>query len=256
MPELRSHKPGMLCFADLCASDLSAARGFYGELFGWSFDALRSADGRNAALALRDGKLVCAVAELMPAQRAQRLTARWTCHFAVTSAVEAAQRGADSGARLLAPPFSLGAAGELAVVADPFGAQFGLWQGNRRIGAEALGEPGALTWAELETHDIRAAGNFYGAIFGWSRQALKRGTESYTVFNAGDRGAAGMAHAQIEPARWTPWFEVADCDEAVQRAIQLGGQLVSAPRALPLVGRLAALRDPEGARFAVLGPAR
>lgn len=52
------------------------------------------------------------------------------------------------------------------------------------------------------------------------------------------------------------YFEVADADATVARAEKLGASVVDPPTDIPTVGRIAFLKDREGAVFAVLAPAR
>jgi predicted enzyme related to lactoylglutathione lyase len=49
---------------------------------------------------------------------------------------------------------------------------------------------------------------------------------------------------------------VDDCDDTATRVIELGGQLLMSPIDLPHVGRYAILKDPVGARMAIVRHAR
>ena len=44
-------------------------------------------------------------------------------------------------------------AGRMAVIQDPTGAKFSLWQPKRHIGADVIDEVGAHCWSELNTKD-------------------------------------------------------------------------------------------------------
>ena len=59
------------------------------------------------------------------------------------------------------------AAARKAVVADPTGAMFGLWEARSSIGPERVNDPGCLTSNELATNDIDASSRFYRELFGW-----------------------------------------------------------------------------------------
>ena len=56
----------------------------------------------------------------------------------------------------------------MAVLADPTGAAFGVWQGGTNVGFGVVKEAGAVNWIELNTRDAEAAKAFYGAVFGWA----------------------------------------------------------------------------------------
>jgi uncharacterized protein len=54
------------------------------------------------------------------------------------------------------------------------------------------------------------------------------------------------------PPHWSTVFAVADADEAVARAKELGGSVLMEPIDLPDIGRLAVLQDSAGAAFQVM----
>ena len=68
---------------------------------------------------------------------------------------------------MLQGPFDVMDAGRMAVVADPEGAVFCVWEAKENIGAKVVNEHGALNFNGLATRDPAAAEAFYGAVFGW-----------------------------------------------------------------------------------------
>ncbi|MER6817117.1 VOC family protein [Spirillospora sp. NPDC000708] len=66
-----------------------------------------------------------------------------------------------------------------------------------------------------------------------------------------DRGRRGRRRARRPHPQWSPYFEVADCDAATARAVELGARMRSAPADTDL-GRFSVLTDPTGVRFAVI----
>ena len=54
------------------------------------------------------------------------------------------------------------------------------------------------------------------------------------------------------PAFWMTIFSVADCDESVSKATELGGAVVSPPEDLEGIGRFALLTDPQGVYFGII----
>ena len=82
-------------------------------------------------------------------------------------------------------------AGRMAVLQDPTGAVFQVWEPKRHIGAKILDEPGALCWTELD--DARHEGAeevLHVALRLDSEEAARRrrGME-YTEFSVGDSPA-------------------------------------------------------------------
>jgi predicted enzyme related to lactoylglutathione lyase len=56
------------------------------------------------------------------------------------------------------------------------------------------------------------------------------------------------------PPRWQPYVAVDDPDRTTAKAIELGGAAVAEPMDVPKVGRIAVLRDPQGATFGIIKP--
>jgi len=147
----------------------------------------------------------------------------------------------------------VGESGRMALVQDPTGAMVALWEPRRHPGAGIVNEPGALIWNELASNDPEAAASFYEALFGWTAKQDDVGGEPYTTFQLGESMIGGAlpkgALAEGEPPRWTVYFSVEDCEKAVETAKELGAEVVFAPQDLGDAGRIAALKDPQGAAF-------
>jgi predicted enzyme related to lactoylglutathione lyase len=148
-------------------------------------------------------------------------------------------------------------AGRMAVVQDPTGAVFQIWEAKRSIGARVLNEPGALCWTELTTSDTKAAETFYTQLFGWVPKHGGVGTPmEYTEFSIGGTPSVGMmakpagmpAHI---PSYWMPYFQVTNADQSASKGKELGGRVMIGPQDIPGTGRFAILTDPQGAMFAV-----
>jgi predicted enzyme related to lactoylglutathione lyase len=172
---------------------------------------------------------------------------------AVVGAVESA------GGTVMQPAMDVMDAGRMAVFADPSGAVICAWQAGNHIGAEVVNEHGALTWTELMTPDPAAVAPFYSAVFGWSAQTAPMPTGDYTVFHVEgghENGIAGAMAPPMEgiPANWGVYFNVDDAAAAVSRAKQMGATVMMDATAMPGVGTLATLVDPQGAVFSLMSP--
>ena len=73
----------------------------------------------------------------------------------------------------------------MAVVTDPEGAAFCVWEAKEHKGATVVNEHGALNFNGLATRDAEAAKAFYGAVFGWTMLALPAGA-MWTLPGYGD----------------------------------------------------------------------
>jgi predicted enzyme related to lactoylglutathione lyase len=56
------------------------------------------------------------------------------------------------------------------------------------------------------------------------------------------------------PPHWQPYVAVQDPDGTTAKARELGGTALMEPMDVPKVGRLAVLRDPQGATFGIIKP--
>ena len=259
MAEVSSHPPGAFCWPELMTTNQPAAVAFYRGLFDW--DVSEQPAGPDAVYSIFKLRgLDAAAAYTMPKeQRVSGVPPHWGSYVCVASADEAVARAASLGARVLAPPFDVMDAGRMAVLQDPTGAVFEVWQPKRHIGVRVTGEPGALCWTELQTGDTAAAGHFYTQLFGWTAKSGSADSSMpYTEFTVrgGSAPIAGML--KLDPAwgkvppNWLPYFQVADCGGTVAKAGQLGGRTHVEPTDIGNVGRFAVLADPQGATFAVV----
>jgi predicted enzyme related to lactoylglutathione lyase len=115
-------------------------------------------------------------------------------------------------------------------------------------------EPGTFCWPELATTDVEAAKALYGGLFGWTfeDQAVAPGT-TYTRIHLQGRDV-GALYAIEEASRargvrphWSSYAAVAKADESALRAKVLGGRVVREPFDVGENGRMAIVRDPQGA---------
>ena len=249
MSERDGFEPGVPCWLAGVHPDPAAAASFYGDLLGWE------ADSRGDYLVCRlRGREVAAIGS---GRGATPQAAVWQTHVWVDDADAAAAKVASAGGSVLAAPLDLGSAGRAAVVADPAGAAFGLWQPGELRGARVVNEPGAWAMSMLATTDPEAAERFYGEVFGWETDDFGGiwlwrlpgfvGGEPMQPVPRDVIGAMMPADGG-RPASWNVNFWVDDADQSAARAAELGGTVVVAPFDTQ-VTRDAVLADPQGAVF-------
>jgi predicted enzyme related to lactoylglutathione lyase len=157
---------------------------------------------------------------------------------------------------VLAPAFDVYDVGRMAVLQDPTGATFSVWQAKKHGGTGIAGVDGTLCWADLSTSDREGAASFYSGLFGW--RIVKEDEEpshNYWHIVNGEEFIGGIppaAHRNPSiPPHWLSYFAVSDGDAAAGKAKQLGARLVLPPMSIEDVGRMAVLTDPQGAAFAI-----
>ncbi|MGZ4755228.1 MAG: VOC family protein [Acidimicrobiia bacterium] len=257
MPARTEYAPGTPSWTDLASPDVAASRQFYGALFGWDIGEESTGDPDNPYLIARqDGKDVAGMMKLSPEMQASGMPPVWTTYVTVADVEASTAKVKELGGAVLSEPMDAMDAGRMAVVADPTGAVFCLWQAKGSIGAQLVNEPFSLSWNELMTPDIEAAKTFYKGLFGWNGETMQMGGDGppYTVWMLGEGGIGGAMAPPMEgiPPFWGVYFAVADCDATVAKAQELGANVLNGPMDVPEVGRMAALMDPQGAAFSVI----
>lgn len=256
MSEVNGYAHGTPCWIDLATTDTAAAKRFYGDVLGWTFED-QEADGQIIyAMARLKGRDAAGLSALDEASRTQGVPPHWNTYIDVADVDEIAAKAPGSGGTVIAAPFDVLDIGRMAVIADATGAVVCLWEQRGHTGAGIVNEPGALCWNELQTRDIDRAGAFYEQLLGWKAKTSEFGPMVYTEFRNNDAPVAGMmamppmVPAEV-PANWLVYFAVSDCDAIVAKIAGAGGTILSPAMDIP-PGRFAVAMDPQGAAFAII----
>jgi uncharacterized protein len=272
MPERDGYIPGVPCWVDTSQPDPDAALPFYNGLFGWEFEDVMpvGSEGKYFIARLR-GRDVAGVGSIPEAAPPM---AMWNTYVWVDSADETASKASDAGGAVAMEPFDVMDSGRMAVLTDPKGAAFCVWQAKNQKGAQIVNEHGSLNFNGLATRDPEGARAFYAAVFGWETLALPAGV-MWTLPGYGDHleernpglreqmAEMGAPEGFIDvvaalnpiadddsgtPEHWSVTFGVDDADAAAGRASELGGEVVTEPFDAPWT-RMAVIKDPHGAIF-------
>ncbi len=251
MGERSAYAPGTFCWAELATTDQPAAKTFYSELLGWTAEDSPVGEGVVYSMMSRDGKQVGAIAPQPQAQREANVPPTWNSYVSVQSADAVAERAKQLGASVHAPAFDVMQAGRMAVIQDPQGAYFMVWEPREHFGAALVNAPGALVWNELSSPDVDASGAFYGELFGWSVAPFEGSPEPYLSIKNGDANNGGIRPAPPgTPPFWLVYFGVEDIDEGLARLGELGGSVHAGPIDIQ-IAKIAVVADPQGAVFAL-----
>jgi predicted enzyme related to lactoylglutathione lyase len=272
MPERDGYIAGVPCWVDTSQPDPEKAVPFYQGLFGWEFEDVMP-DGSDLAYLIGrirggDAGAISGIPDGAPPM------AMWNTYIWVDDADQAAARARDAGGAVLVEPFDVMDSGRMAVLADPEGAVFNVWQAKEHKGAGVVNEHGALNFNGLATRDPAGAKAFYGAVFGWETLDLPAGA-MWTLPGYGDHleenspglreQMAGMGAPEgfvdvvaaltpipetesDTPPHWSVTFGVDDADAAAAKARELGGEVIAGPLDAPWT-RMAVIKDPQGAIF-------
>ena len=257
MADFTTHTPGTFTWPELATTDQKSAVAFYRALFGWDLNDVPLGPADTYSMFQMRGKEVAAACTLRPEERQGGVPPHWNSYVTVKSVDDTAKKAQQLGGKVLAPPIDVMDAGRMAVLQDPTGAVFEIWEAKRSIGARILSEPGALCWTELTTTDTKTAEKFYTQLFGWSPKHAAAGAPmEYTEFSVGGTPSIGMMPKPPQmpasvPSFWMPYFQVTSADASASKAKDLGGKVMVGPLEIADAGRFAVVSDPQGAVFAV-----
>ena len=251
----------MFCWIELATSDQAAAKKFYSSLFGWTTDDSPMGPGAFYTMFRLGGKDVGGGYTLMADQVAMNVPPNWLVYVAVESADTSTERAKQLGAKVLAGPLDVMEYGRMAILQDPMGAVFAIWQPKQNPGMGVIGVDGAFSWADLNTPDPKRAAEFYSALFGWKLEKGEHDPEGgYLHIKNGEHYIGGVPPAKHlqpgVPPHWLIYFHTSDCDASSNKAKSLGANVCYGPVTMENVGRFSIAADPQGAYFSMFQPMR
>jgi hypothetical protein len=257
MASIETHAPGSFCWIELATTDQAAAKNFYTSLFDWTVNDFPMGPGQSYSMFFLEGRNAGAAYTIDP-QQMKGVPPNWLLYVAVDNADESAAKATAAGGKIVAGPFDVMEFGRMAVIADPTGAHFAIWQPKTHKGFGVAGVPGTLCWADLSTADPAAAKPFYEAVFGWQIAPGEHDSSGYLHIKNGEQFIGGIPPAQHRnpnaPPHWLGYFLVTDADASTAKAKELGAQVYFGPMTMENVGRWSVIADPQGAISALFQP--
>ena len=252
-------QPGAFCWFELATTDQQAAKKFYGDLFGWSAHDNQMGPEETYTIFQLGGAHVAAGYTLRPNERTQGVPPHWLIYIAVDDADAAAERARTIGGKVLAGPFEVADSGRMALIQDPAGVVFGVWQGRKEPGIVMTGAANTVCWIDISAPDQAATSAFYASLFGWQMVEGKSmnpasAGDYYHIVNAGQM-QGGVPPPEMRdphaPPHMLMYVEVVDCAAMEQKAASLGARVYMKTMKIGENGWMAVLADPQGATFAL-----
>jgi predicted enzyme related to lactoylglutathione lyase len=237
---------GRFVWYDLLTTDTSEAISFYTHVIGWTSQPFEHG---YAMFAGSQGPGAGTAKLPKPG-----MPPHWTSNVCVADADATALRVKELGGKVLSEPSDFPNVGRLAVIADPQGNPINVFKPNNPMTLHDTSKPGEFTWNELMTSEHESAFRFYSALFGWEKKSdFDMGPMGkYLLYGAGGKDLGGMmTKPKDAPSGWCYYIETADLDGAVARAKSKGATLMNGPMPVPGGARIAQLKDPQGAFFAL-----
>lgn len=243
---------GAPTWIDLASSDVDRAQEFYGTVFGWTFENF-GPDYGGYVNVLKDGRPVAGLMHNDPQWNAPD---GWTTYLHTGDIHATLAKATAAGGTSCVAPMEVKDKGWMAMLTDPTGAPFGLWQPTGHPGFAVVNEAGAPVWHQLTTRDFSAALEFYRAVFGWQTQIIGD-TDEFRYATAAFDGEdvlgvmdGGCIMPDDAPPNWIFFLGCDDVDKTLKLIAENGGTVVRGAEDTPY-GRLAAVTDPTGAAFNV-----
>lgn len=256
MSHIDRHAPGSFCWIELGTTDQTSAKKFYSSLFGWTVNDFPMGPGQFYSMFQLEGRNTGAAYTLDP-KNMPGVPPSWTLYIASANADDSAAKATAAGGAVLGGPFDVMEFGRMAVLQDPTGGVFCVWQPKSHQGLGIQHAHGTLSWADLCTPEPGNAAPFYKAVFGWRIEKGDQADSEYLHIINGEHFIGGIPPArQGGNARphWLIYFHVDDADAATAKAQELGARVHMAPMTMENVGRWSVVADPQGAVFALFQP--
>ncbi|MEQ8824747.1 MAG: VOC family protein [Filomicrobium sp.] len=235
---------------DLSTFEIDTARRDYASLFGWSFDGNGTYDFASL------GSAHCAAIFPMPQRFIDiKMPSFWMSYVHVDDLDRTvADARKHEGAIVELAPYQFDETARIALIRDPSGAGFTLYEGP---GIErAAGRLGTVSRIYHHSQDVRVIEPFYRDLFGWSFR--EQSPAPWPVFDIVHADGTLVAKAEEVPTEirgkfcyWMPCFVTASTADATEKIESLGGKVFFEFAD----GRLL-VADRQGAHFLIKAVAR
>ena len=116
---------------------------------------------------------------------------------------------------------------------------------------------GKFVWFDLLTNDVPGTKRFYGEIFNWEFVGESSGDSNYATIKKDGIPIGSVIYLKridkkVIESRWLSYLSVPDVDQAVKNIRDGGGVVLKEPWDFPDRGRVAVVRDPQGAMLALI----
>ena len=254
--------PSDFVWYELHTPDASSSATFYKGVLGWGTQDSGQKD-RKYTLVTVSNLPIGGLLEKPAASFTNGAKPGWMGYIGVADVNDSVKRLQQAGGIVHRAVEVIPGVGSFAVVADPQGAIFTLFQPPEKSQQQqkpAPGTPGSAAWHDLAAIDWESDFAFYSGMFGWTKaDAMPMGPAGvYQIFATRDVPTGGMMtrmDASQSPG-WFYYFNVEDIAAAVARATKQGGTLTHGPSEVPGGQQIAHFLDTQGAAFGMVGPAK
>ncbi len=245
-PPTGVHHHGKFVWFDLLTDDVSLAKNFYGELFGWNFKKKGS-----FTVILNNSQAIGGMVAVQPKED-EKGTARWIPLLSVDDVDKAVAFVQKAGGTIHEGPVDMGKRGRGALINDPQEAPLLLLHSFEGDPPDRDPPVGSWLWIELWTDTPEDSLNFYQELGGYNSFNERKG---YWILERDEKWRGGIRSVPYEEGFktccWIPVVRVSDATATSQQAEELGGQVLVPPRDTNDGGSVSLIEDPGGALLIV-----
>ncbi len=235
-------KSNNFIWTDLSTFDLKVSKDFYSKVFGWDYQQVDT-DYYYAYKSTKEASGLY----LMPKTFVDMgMPSFWMPYIQVDSIADTISKAKTLGGRVELTE-SMGNFGSIALIRDPSGAGFTVYDGNA-LNARTVDEESTMVWNELFVSDAKLVLDFYTHLFNWTTEETEN--NRFLVYNNLGENISAIQQLDNEikgkHEYWSVFFKVEDIDSTISKVLELSGKLIYQDY------HSALLNDSFGAMFQVI----
>ena len=220
-------------WCDLSTFALTKATHFYGAVLDWSPYLAGGGMGDDYTIMYADGEAAAGIFTMPDFFQKIRMPSFWMTYIRVESLANSVELAVKLGGKCEVEPTQLDANSQFALVRDPSGAGFSLFQGLPLNGRDYLARNGRMVWSELHVPLDAEIETFYQQLFGWEFCEDQRMSCRRVVHLPSGEVIASVLkldEATKGPKNyWAVWFAIDDMPQAIRRIESAGGNILMRP---------------------------
>ncbi|WP_299522729.1 VOC family protein [Winogradskyella sp.] len=215
-------KPNAIIFADLSTYTPKTTMAFYENIFGW-----RYYKDYDYYVAYKGDKDVVGLYETPEKFKQMRMPHFWMTYIQVNNIERTVAKARELGG-IIEMEQTIEGLGKVALIRDPQGAGFTIYEGDHLKSTRTEGEANTLIWNELHVSDAKNTIPFYESIFDWT--FIKTSSDHYKIYTQNDKHIADALQIPNDYKGkyeyWVCTFGVRDLKTTKQNILDHGGSLV------------------------------
>jgi len=215
-------KTNSFIYADLSTYTLRESIAFYKRVFGWQFYKQD-----NGYFAYAGNRLVVGLYETPERFQQINMPHFWMSYIQVNDIAKTVASARELGG-IIEMEQSIAGFGKVALIRDPQGAGFTIYEGEKLTSTRTEGSVNTLIWNELHVSDAEKIIPFYEGIFDW--QFHRRDSGHFEIYSGANRHMADtwvISNAyKSKYEYWVCTFGVKSLQESFQKILANGGSLI------------------------------